>query len=305
MISHFRKLIALPLALLLTMSLPSCDSLSYREAVNLYNAQKYAEAAELFSQLGDYEDSAALFKRSRYWEAVKLMDLGDYSAALPRFIKLDDYEDSAQRLQECRYQLAVTAFENGEYDHAEKEFLDFSDYRQSPEYLRQINWQKFYDYVLAAGTVTAQQEDRTVRILADAAEPEKISFTAVWEKEMGYTFRDELTISVTRDSFEALFTANSSFTMDFKGKDIGSVQTAEGRFSITACTADMELTAEAFTMTVTDNQGKITNSQDPADGTMFPEMQENYTAIMAVLPQVLADSGLGIAPADIGFENLA
>ena len=40
------------------------------------------------------------------------------------------------------------------------------------------------------------------------------------------------------------------------------------------------------------------------DATMFEAMQENYAAIMAVFPQVVADSALGITPADMGFENL-
>lgn len=302
MISHFRKWIALPLALLLTLSLPSCDSLSYREAVNLYNAQKYDQAAELFSQLGAYEDSAALFQRSRYYEAVLLMEQGDYSAALPRFIKLDDYEDSAQRLLECRYQVAIAAFEQGDYDQAEGDFLEFSDYRQSPEYLRQISWQKFYDHVLATGGISIQQEDRTVQVLADAG---KLTLTALWEKDLGYVFRDSLTVTLTRDSFDGEFTADSSFAMDFNGTQIGSVQTAAGSFSIAGCSADTVLNADAFSMTVTDNQGKVTTSTDPSDGTMFEALQENHTAMMTVFSQLLTDSGLGITPADMGFENLA
>ena len=311
MISHFRKFIALLLILLLTLSLSGCDSLTYREAINLYNDQEYDQAAELFSQLGEYEDSKALFQRSRYYEAVKLMEQGDYSAAQPRFIKLGDYEDSAQRLLECRYQLALVAFNEGDYDRAEQEFLEFPEYRQTPEYLRQINWLKFYHYVLETGTeedgcrvISATQEDRTVKVFVDQAEPDRLFFSAVWEKDLGYTFRDNLKISVTRDSFDGVFSASSSFTMDFNGKEIGSVQTAEGQFSVTDCTADMTLIVETFSKTVTDNQGKVTDSTDPMDATMFEAMQENYAAIMAVFPQVVADSALGITPADMGFENL-
>ena len=55
-------------------------------------------------------------------------------------------------------------------------------------------------------------------------------------------------------------------------------------------------------MTATDNQGNETNSTEFADGTMFEEMQKNYTAIMTAFPQMLAEAGL--TPADIGFENL-
>lgn len=312
MISHFRKLIAISLVLILTFTLTGCDSQIYREAVNLYNAQEYTQAAELFAQLGDYENSKEMISRCNYWEAVKLMEQGDFSAALPRFVKLGNYEDSPQRLLECRYQVAVAAFESGDYAQAEAEFLEFSNYRQTPEYLRQLNWQKFYDYVRETGgesggafVISIPQDTCTVDILVDSANPGSITLYASWEKEMGYTFRDDLAISLTRESFDAAYTANSSFTMDFNGTDIGSLQTATGRFSITDCTADMELTPETFTMTVTDNQGKVTNSNNPADGTMFPQMQTNYTVIMTTFPQVLAESGLGIIPADLGFENLA
>ena len=311
MISHFRKLIALPVALLLTFSLSSCEGIVYREAIDLYNNQKYAEAAEKFSELDGYEDSAALHTRSLYMEAVLLMEEGRYSEAQPRFYKLGDYEDSILRLQECKYQLAVENFENGNYAHAEEVFLEFPEYRQTPEYLRQINWQKLYDYICENGSegggcfvFSIQQDDRTVDVMVDNVDPGKIFLIGTLEKDMGYVFRDDLTISLTRDSFEALFTADSTFTMDINGESAGSTQTATGHFSITTCTADMELIPDTFSMTVTDNQGKVTNSSDFADGTIFPEMQKNYAAIMAVFPRFLADSGLDLTPADIGFENL-
>ena len=312
MISHFRKLIILPLALLLTLSLSGCDAIAYREAVTLYNNQKYAEAAERFSQLDGYEDSAELHTRSLYFEAVLLMEEGRYSEAQPRFYKLGDYEDSVQRLQECRYQLAVADFENSDYAKAEEAFLEFPEYRQSPEYLRQINWMKFYQHIRDTGSdaggcfvISTQQDQRTVNILVDSAAPNQITLSASWEKDMGYLFRDELAITLAPDNFAAVFTADSSFTMDFDGKEIGSAQTAAGLFSIATCTADMTLVPDTFAMTVTDNQGNVTNSTDFADGTMFEEMPANSPAILTVFTQFFADSGLGITPADIGFENLA
>ena len=312
MISHFRKFIVLPLALLLTFSLSGCEGIAYREAVNLYNNQKYAQAAERFSELEGYEDSAELYTRSRYWDAVVMMEEGRYSEAQTRFQEMGDYEDSVQRLQECRYQLAVADFENGDYAQAEEAFLDFSEYRQSPEYLRQLNWLKFYDYIRENGNdaggcfvISTQQNERTVNVMVDNAAPNQITLATLWEKDMGYVFRDEMAITFAMDNFTAVFTADSSFTMDFNGKEIGSVQTAGGHFSITTCTADMPLVPDTFAMSVTDNQGNVTDSTDFADGTMFEEMQANYIACMTVFKQVFADSGLEITLADMGFENLA
>ena len=311
MISHFRKLIALPLVLLLTFSLSSCESLRYRDAIDRYNDGNFDAAIEMFYELGDYEDSAELFTRSHYMAAITRMEAGNYEEALPRFIKLGDYEDCPQRVTECRYQLAIAAFEQGDYPQAESEFLEFTDYRKSAEYLRQINWMKFYNYICESGSdaggcfvISTQQDQRTVNVMVDSAAPNQITLNASWEKDMGYVFRDELAINFTLDSFTANFTADSIFTMDFNGQAIGSTQTAAGQFSITTCTADMTLVPETFSMTVTDNQGKVTNSTDLADATMLEEMQANYAAIMALFPQIFADSDLGLTPADIGFAAL-
>ena len=148
----------------------------------------------------------------------------------------------------------------------------------------------------------SQQDDRTVNAMVDLVEPGTISLISVLDQDLGYVFRDEMTIHLTRDSFDAFYTADSTFIMDFNNTDIGSAQTAAGRISITTCTADMELVPDTFAMTATDNQGNETNSTEFADGTMFEEMQKNYTAIMTAFPQMLAEAGL--TPADIGFENL-
>lgn len=312
MISHFRKFIALPLALLLTFSLSGCEGIAYREAVDLYNNQKYAEAAERFSALEGYEDSAELYTRCLYWDAVVMMEEGRYSEAQTRFQEMGDYEDSVQRLQECRYQLAVADFENGDYAQAEEVFLKSPEYRQTPEYLRQINWLKFYDYICENGNdaggcfvISTQQDDRTINVMVDSSAPNQITLTSAWEKDMGYVFRDELTMTFALDNFNAVFTADSSFTMDFNSQVIGSTQTASGQFSIITCTADMTLVPDTFAMSVTDNQGNVTDSTDFADGTMFEEMQANYIACMTVFKQVFADSSLEITLADMGFENLA
>ena len=126
--TNIRKLTAVFLAVLLLLSMTGCDSLDYREAVNLYNAQEYEAAGELFYELGDYEDSKQLYTRCQYWIAVELMEKGIYTEALPRFLKLGDYEDSQARAMECKYQRAIAAFDSGNLNEAETFFLDAPDY---------------------------------------------------------------------------------------------------------------------------------------------------------------------------------
>lgn len=162
-----RSAAALVLVCTLAFSLTGCDSLDYRKAIDLYNAGKYDAAAQLFYELGDHENSSALYTRSQYRAAITLAEEGNYAEALPRFIKLGDYEDSAQRVTECNYQIAVAAFEAGNYTDAEIQFQAVADYRQSQEYLRRINWQKLYDALAETGDLRAQQDNKTFLIRAD------------------------------------------------------------------------------------------------------------------------------------------
>lgn len=296
-----KKRISKILALVLTLSmlmccLTGCEELSYREAVQRYNARQYDKAAELFSELGDYEDSKALFTSSHYWAAMDLMSAGKYSAALPRFLKLGNYEDSADRAIECKYQIAIAAFLDGNYTEAETHFLDNPDYRLTREYLRQLNWQKLYDYILSHGeeadgiyTIVQEAGERTVRFAADTEG--QLLIGASWSKNMGYTFRDDLLLTLTRESTEAAFTATSSFTMAKGDLQIGSEQTASGLVELTAYAPGNYLAVNHFSMTGIDNLGNSLDSQDPADCTMADTMIRNMAAIWEVLPIMLAQAG--------------
>ena len=134
---------------LLVVSMTGCQALDYRDAIDLYNSGHYAQAAEMFAQLGEFEDSARLETLCYYWIAVDTMQTGDYAAAIPLLEAMNGYEDTADRITECQYQLALQSFEQGDLKTAESYFLLSPDYRQTPEYLRQITWQKFFDAVAA------------------------------------------------------------------------------------------------------------------------------------------------------------
>lgn len=184
---RYRKTIAV-LSLAALLLLTGCDALDYREAIDLYNAREFSQAAEIFAQIPDYEDSAQLYTRARYWQALELyndaqfaqaaqvfaplgeyedsarlhtrcyyhlavqaMEAGDYTGAISQFEALEGYEDSAQRITECQYQLAVAAFQAEDYAAAEAQFSPLGDYRMSRDYLRQIGWQRFFDWVVSNG----------------------------------------------------------------------------------------------------------------------------------------------------------
>lgn len=181
-----KTLAVLTLAMLLLLT--GCDALDYRDAIALYNAGEFSQAADRFAQIPDYEDSAQLYTRARYWQALELynagqfteaaevfaplgnyedskqlhtrcyynlavqtMEAGDYTDAITQFESLDGFEDVVQRIAECQYQLAIVAFQAEDLPAAQDQFSALGDYRMSRDYLRQIGWQRFFDWMVSAG----------------------------------------------------------------------------------------------------------------------------------------------------------
>lgn len=306
-----RAVALLLLVSMLVLSMTGCDSLDYREAINLYNAQNYEDALALFTQLGEYEDSAQMVTRCNYWIAMKAMEYGRYEAAIEGFDALNGYEDSEARITECYYLLAVAAFEAEDLAAAESYFLEVADYKQAPEHLRRITWQKLFDAVVAAGTenedgflLQTERDGKTFQISARQGTPAQLTFFVSHAKEEGYRFYDDLSLSMTRDSLEASFTGTSTFVMTFKDNPIGSDQTSSGVVDIPTCTPRTQLVVTAFEKNVTDNLGKTTQSTDPADSLMQAQMQENFTLLMTVVPEMLAEAGIQWPLSSIGFSAM-
>lgn len=295
---------ALMLVCVLMFSLTGCEKLDYRKAIDLYNAGRFDEAAELFSALDGYENSGEMQTLCRYWAAITLAENGNHAEALPRFLKLGDYEDSAQRATECTYQIAIAAFIEGNYTDAENHFLKAPDYRQTPEYLRKINWQKFFDAVESAGEdgiQTGTSEGMELQVIAKEGEPDQLSFFVSHSKNMGYAFYDDLTLTLTRDSLDAEFTAKSTFTMNYPDGQIGTEQIASGKVDISVCTADTALKADTFQMTGTDNLGNTITTDDPTEMLMGEDMAQNLKDMLTVLPTLLDTFGVPVTLQDIGF----
>lgn len=300
-----KKLFALLLVCVLVCSLTGCDKLDYGKAVDLFNRGKYDAAIDAFYELGDYEDSKALFTLSHYWAAIQRMEDGNFAEALPRFIKLGDYEDSAQRATECRYQIAVAEFEAGNFQDAQNYFEDVADYKQAKEYLRQIQWQYLYEAIRdAEAPITREQNGKQLSIFTLEDVAPTLVFSVEVVGEGAFLYNDFLTITMTRDSTYAGFTCGSDFGMDYLGSQIGSSQSGTGRIDITTCTANTVLSLETFEKTVTDNQGNTTTDTDPAASLMGDMLAQNMRELMEVIPQMLLDADIHITLQDIGFYAL-
>lgn len=299
------KLLTLVLILSILLSMTGCEALDYRKAVEQYNTGNFDAAAQSFAALGEYEDSRELATLSQYWAAISRMEQGNFSEALPRFVKLGDYEDSVQRATECQYQMAVALFEAGSLSEGEAIFLELGDYKASGEYLRRIRWQKLYDALPEEGICTQTSEGMELRIVPQKGEPNQLTFFVGRTKDMGYVFYDDLVLTLTRDSLEAEFTAKSTFTMDFRGEEIGSQQAASGKVDISVCTPETNLPVTSYELTATDNQGNTTTSTDPAEVLMADTMSENLAALLSILPTLLETNGITWTLQDIGFYALA
>ena len=303
-----RAIAMLVLMGMLALCMTGCQDLDYRKAVDLYNHGRFDAAAEMFYELGDYEDSADLFTLSHYWAAVSRMEAGKYKEALPRFIKLGQYEDSEARAIECKYQMAVAAFEDGNFNDAQNYFQDIADYKQSGEYLRRINWQALYDEVVAINDIGRKENGKTFTIHPEPDHPDQLRFSFHDDptgEEDPLCYRDQFHIILSKDSTMAVYTAHSYFAFEMNGSTIGSSQTADGKLDITTCTPETPLVLDTFELTGTDNHGNTLSSTDPADCLMYDTMQKNFAMLLTVVPQLLEEAGITVTLQDIGFDSLA
>ena len=286
----------------LAFSMTGCNALDYRDAIDLYNNGDYAQAAEIFAQLEDFEDSARLETLCHYWIAIETMEAGEYETAISLFEAMNGYEDTAERIIECKYQLALASFAQGDLSSAESYFLEVPDYRESSEYLRQITWQKFFDMVVET-PLNAERNGKAYALTANIAD-NTLVFFAGSQTDNGFTFHNDLTLTVSRDSLIADYVATDAFSMAFHEDAIGAEQSIFGRVDIATCTAETILLMESFEKTVHDNQGNTTTSADPANTAAAEALLANFKDLMTVIPELISDAGFDLTLHDIGFSAM-
>jgi len=119
----------------------------YDRAMKLKESGSYQEAIEIFTELGDYEDSADQITDCEYLTAVKLMNDGDYDKAIEAFTALKGYKDSGDQITECRYLSAKKLMDAAEYDQAIEALTALKDYKDCPDLIHECNYQKAEAYV--------------------------------------------------------------------------------------------------------------------------------------------------------------
>ncbi len=108
-----KKQLAMLTALMLAalMLLTGCGKKDdYKNAMTLYDNGQYQEAAEIFSKLGNFEDSPAMANVCWYEAAKALFDAESYEDARGIFVNLGDYESSADYVDKCDHKLMLQQY---------------------------------------------------------------------------------------------------------------------------------------------------------------------------------------------------
>lgn len=90
---------------------------------------QYSAALEMYEKCGD----AALVQGCRYNWAKYAYEQSDYELAMDIFTELGNYADSAEMISACRYQQARRAYSRGEYDLAIQIYTELGNYEDSAD----------------------------------------------------------------------------------------------------------------------------------------------------------------------------
>lgn len=324
-----KKIIALMLILSMALSLCACKSSDYKEAMDHYDSDKFSRARKIFAELGDYKDSAEMVLECDYQQALVYMDEGDLSEARELFLELGDYEDSARKASECGYQLASACLDEGDLSKARELFLALGDYMDSAEMVSQCDYRQALACMDVGDFVSARAlflelgdyEDCRERV-AHAARGILINY--VKENEIPDSkVTDGTYIRITENDGALLMAYVMEFTgiinmdvrigMQFYIDGTGLLAGSEDVLTHAAdweaeAASDWDISAyesgDALGWDHLEASGYNANGKvyDNESTLMLRMLQtaalEKSTAYLA---QVLADSGLGLTMADIGF----
>lgn len=95
---------------------------SYKEASALLEQKDYDNAKGLFTDLGEFRDSAEMVKECDYRKATELMNSGNYSEAIDALSDIHDYKDASDLEKICKIEVYAGAAEEkmreGDYEGA-------------------------------------------------------------------------------------------------------------------------------------------------------------------------------------------
>lgn len=307
-----KKIISILLVTVMLLSiLTGCDSADYKKAQNLYAEGNYAEAAAIFAELGDYEDSKQMVTACAYGEAAVAFEKGDYETALAGFTALGDYEDAPERVTACNYQIALAAYENGDFATALSLFTQLGDYEDAADRRYDAGWYALCDYIQENGEVSDDLcmlklvGDSTVTYLAiyEGNREQLMLYTAKLTDLGFFKGTDSCGLFIDRGSLEASYILSSDSQTTVNGMTGVVQQQASGTLDISTITTDTVPERTNYTYYLRDIYGNESTRTTP-DAVALSGAQSAFSIILAEIPAILADTGLGITLQDLGFTSL-
>ncbi|NLX82379.1 MAG: TIR domain-containing protein [Clostridiales bacterium] len=117
------------IAIILLITQVIMPKTAYQKATDLLSAKQYDQAAEAFTALGDYSDSAEKAQASIYQKATDLLSAKQYDQAAEAFTALGDYSDSAAMVTESFYQKGKALLTKGQYADVARLFIHIKDFK--------------------------------------------------------------------------------------------------------------------------------------------------------------------------------
>lgn len=103
------------------------NDITYAIADSRLNNGEYADARQMFLELGDFEDSSDRVLQIDYSNACRQMDKGEYQAAISGFEALGNYMDCPDKIIQCHILLGEELFTAKDFENARLHF-ETADY---------------------------------------------------------------------------------------------------------------------------------------------------------------------------------
>jgi len=145
-------------------------SFRYSQAVKLLDSGQHQQAAETFSALGGFKDSADLTLKARHLQGKAMLDAGRFAEAEAVFKTLGTYQDCAELLKEAQYQNARKLLGAGSYREAALILTYIELYKDSAELSREAQYQSGLQALSGGQAETAASFFRQLASYKDSAE---------------------------------------------------------------------------------------------------------------------------------------
>ncbi len=212
----------------------------YNSALELIESKNYTEAIEIFTELGEYQDSQEKIKECKYQNALLLIDAEDYTEAKALLEELKGYNSDVQtKIQICDYSIAKHYLEKGKYDKAQELFTALKDYGDSKEMIKECSYKK------ALSLIEGKKYEDAIAILSDIKKysdsSEKINEAKYLYVTENLTSDNETTVKYLKELAKIKY-RNSA---DLKQELLGASSDSSLKFFVNTSSTDTETSLDS------------------------------------------------------------